>query len=53
MSYATQRLLILTTTSIENEVRRQIEGLWEDQHEALEQIVLKEGALDAVLQLHW
>ena len=41
MSYATRLLLILTSASIENEVRRQIEELWEDQREALEQIVLK------------
>lgn len=41
MSYATRLLLILTSASIRNEVRRQIEELWESQREALEQIVLK------------
>ena len=41
MSYATRVLLVLTSCSIEKEVRRQIEELWEGQREALEQIVLK------------
>jgi hypothetical protein len=41
MSYVTRLLLILTSSSIEKEVRQQIEQLWEDQREALEQIVLK------------
>lgn len=41
MSYATRLLLILTSSSIEREVRQQIAQLWEDQREALEQIVLK------------
>lgn len=41
MSYATRLLLILTSSSIEREVHQQIAQLWEDQREALEQIVLK------------
>lgn len=40
MSYATRILPVLTSASIEYEVRRQVEGLWEDQREALEEIVL-------------
>jgi len=41
MSYVTRLLLILTSSSIEEEVRQQIEQLWEGQREALEEIVLK------------
>ena len=41
MSYATRLLLILTSSSIEQEVRQQIEQLWENQREALVQVVLK------------
>lgn len=41
MSYATRLLLILTSSSMAREVRQQIAQLWEDQREALEQIVLK------------
>ena len=40
MPYATHLLLILTSASIQNEIRRQIAELWEDQREALEKIVL-------------
>jgi hypothetical protein len=41
MSYATRLLLILARSSIKEEVRQQVESLWEGQREALEQIVLK------------
>ena len=41
MPYVTRLLLILTSASIQNEVRRQIGELWEDQREALEKIVLR------------
>ena len=40
MPYVTRLLWILTSASIQNEVRRQIEELWKDQHEAWEEIVL-------------
>jgi len=40
MPYATRLLLILTSASMQNEVRRQIEELCGDQREALEKIVL-------------
>jgi hypothetical protein len=41
MSHVTRLLLILTSSSIEEEVRQQIEQLWEGQREALEKTVLK------------
>jgi len=41
MPYAIRLLLILTSAAIENEVHRQIEELWEDQREALVEIVLR------------
>ncbi len=41
MSYATQLLLILTSTSMQETVRRQLGELWEKQREAMEQVVLK------------
>jgi hypothetical protein len=40
MPYATRLLLILTSASLQNQVRRQLEELWEVQREALEKIVL-------------
>ena len=41
MSYVTRLLLVLTSSSIKKEIRQQIERLWKDQREALEQMVLK------------
>ena len=41
MSYVTQVLLLLTSASIKKEVREQIQRLWDDQREALEQVVLE------------
>jgi hypothetical protein len=41
MSYATQLLLILTSASIQKTVRQQLGELWEEQREAMEQVVLK------------
>ena len=41
MSYATQLLLILTSASIQETVRQQLEELWENQREAMERVVLK------------
>lgn len=41
MSYATQLLLILTSASIQETVRQQLGELWEEQREAMEQVVLK------------
>jgi hypothetical protein len=41
MSYVTQVLLLLASASIKKEVREQIQRLWDDQREALEQVVLE------------
>jgi len=41
MSYVTRVLLLLTSASIKKEVREQIQQLWDDQREALEQVVLE------------
>jgi hypothetical protein len=41
MSYATQLLLILTSASIQETVRQQLGELWEEQREAMEQVVLQ------------
>ncbi len=41
MPYVARLLLILTSASIQNEVRPQIDELWKDQREALEQMVLR------------
>jgi hypothetical protein len=40
MSYATRLLLILASSSIRNEIRRQMERLWKEQCEELEEVVL-------------
>jgi hypothetical protein len=41
MSYVTRLLLILASSSVKREVCRQIQQLWDDHREALEQTVLK------------
>jgi hypothetical protein len=41
MSYATRLLLILASASIKREIRQQIQQLWDDHREALEQVVLE------------
>jgi hypothetical protein len=41
MSYATRVLLVLASASIQEEIRRQIEGLWVSQRETWERMVLK------------
>jgi hypothetical protein len=41
MSYATRLLLILTSASIKKEVRQQIQQLWDEHREALEETVLE------------